>query len=165
MILTGHTDGAYCALLTADGRRAVSGSRDGTVRVWDPETGTCVLPIAAHAHHVQHLAVSADQTNVLSCSMYVRVRDLATGYCVREFAGHTDTVRTVEWSPDGRLMVSASHDRTVRVWEGQTTRSGKFLLAPQAARTDRALPIRVCGHYDDERQQSERQGVNDVARA
>lgn len=127
MILTGHTDGAYCALLTADGRRAVSGSRDGTVRVWDPETGACVRTIAAHAHHVQHLAWSTNQTQVLSCSMHVRLWDLATGHCVREFAGHTDTVRTVEWSPDGRLMVFASHDRTVRVWEVDSGRCVKTL--------------------------------------
>jgi WD40 repeat protein len=33
----------------------------------------------------------------------------------------------VEWSPDGQLMVSASHDRTVRVWEVDSGRCMKTL--------------------------------------
>jgi WD40 repeat protein len=34
--------------------------------------------------------------------------------------GHTDAVSSVCFSPDGRRLASASHDRTVKVWEAQT---------------------------------------------
>jgi WD40 repeat protein len=36
--LEGHTDAIYCVALTPDGRRAVSGSRDGTLILWDLKT-------------------------------------------------------------------------------------------------------------------------------
>ncbi|MGC2513114.1 MAG: hypothetical protein WA383_01235, partial [Terriglobales bacterium] len=41
-VLEGHTGWVYAVALTADGKRAVSGSRDKTLRVWDLKFGTCV---------------------------------------------------------------------------------------------------------------------------
>src|SRR5262249_29953805 len=39
--------------------------------------------------------------------------------------GHTDAVTSVAFSPDGQRLASASHDKTVKVWESGT---GKQLL-------------------------------------
>src|SRR5262249_47458336 len=34
--------------------------------------------------------------------------------------GHTGIVNSVAYSPDGKRLASASHDRTVKVWDAQT---------------------------------------------
>jgi WD40 repeat protein len=119
-VLEGHRGGIYCAALDREGRRALSGSRDGTIRLWNLENRHCEAVIDAHAYHVHAVAWAADGRRALSCSQEIRLWDLEHGICLRTFEGHTETIRSVTWNPDQRLALSAAHDRTVRVWDVAT---------------------------------------------
>jgi WD40 repeat protein len=46
--------------------------------------------------------------------------------------GHTHYVRSVAFSPDGRRIVSASDDKSVRVWDAET---GQTVLGPLEGHT------------------------------
>ncbi|KAJ6592977.1 WD40-repeat-containing domain protein, partial [Mycena capillaripes] len=47
--------------------------------------------------------------------------------------GHTSDVRSVAFSPDGKRIVSGSHDSTVRIWDAET---GAALREPLEGHTD-----------------------------
>lgn len=52
-VLTGHTGSVLC--LQYDDRVIISGSSDGTVRVWDAVTGDMVNTLIHHCEAVLHL--------------------------------------------------------------------------------------------------------------
>ena len=118
-VLEGHTGGVVCVAITPDGQRAVSGSWDDEVRVWDLESGRCLATLKGHADDVYSVAVTADGQRAVSGSYdeTVRVWDLAAGQCCVILEGHTHTVVGVAVTADGQLVVSSSKDGTVRVWD------------------------------------------------
>jgi Caspase domain/WD domain, G-beta repeat len=125
--LTGH-DGYVRAVAAAelDGRPVViSGSSDGTVRVWDLASGAPVGdPFTGHTGGVHAVAAAELEGRPVVISggddRTVRVWDLASGAPVGDpFTGHTNPVLAVAAAElDGRpVIISGSSDGTVRVWD------------------------------------------------
>ncbi|GAA0324720.1 hypothetical protein GCM10010302_74820 [Streptomyces polychromogenes] len=54
--------------LLADGRYAISGGKDGTVRIWDVVTGRCLSVLKGHRGSVHSLAVTPDGRLAMSAS-------------------------------------------------------------------------------------------------
>jgi WD40 repeat protein len=115
--------------VSPDGQRAVSGSRDKTLRLWDLKTGACVRTLEGHTGCVNRVSVSPDWRLAFSggggswsgdTDYALRLWDLETGGCLRTFEGHRDTIWSVSVTPDGRRAVSGSCDMTLRLWNLET---------------------------------------------
>ncbi len=65
-IFLGHTDAVSSVALSADGRIALSGSGDETVKVWDVKTCRCIANLKGHLTGVSSVALSADGRIALS---------------------------------------------------------------------------------------------------
>ena len=68
MALRGHQDSVFSVAVSADGRMAVSGSDDGTVRVWELAGGRCTAVLEGHTQRIHALAFSADGKFLVSGS-------------------------------------------------------------------------------------------------
>ncbi|KAH8662952.1 WD40-repeat-containing domain protein [Tricladium varicosporioides] len=140
--LEGHTNEVSSVAFSPDGKQVVSGSYDGTVRLWDVVTGKQVLPaLEGHTSLVTSVAFSPDGKQVVSGSYdnTVRLWDAATGKQVLPaLEGHTSEVSSVAFSPDGKQVVSGSWDKTVRLWDVAT---GKQVLPALEGHTSQVSSV------------------------
>ena len=128
-VLEGHTARVLSVAWSPDGRCALSGAADNSVRLWEVATGRCLRVLEGHTYSVRGVAWSPDGRCALSAAKdnSVRLWEVETGRCLRVLEGHTDTVRSVAWSPDGRRTLSGADDHSVRLWEVETGRCLRVL--------------------------------------
>ena len=105
---------------------ASSGSSDGTIQLWEAESGTHIRTLKGHTDTVRTLAFSPDGKTLVSGSKddTLRVWDVNTGRMLRKLAGHSNDLKSVVFSRDGKMIASGSEDATVRLWDAET---GRFL--------------------------------------
>lgn len=133
--LSGHTGWVLAVAWSPDGLRLATCSMDKTVRVWDPETGKPMGDaFTGHAKWVLALAwepfhLWRDGTaRIASASkdFTARIWVVNTGRTEHVLSGHKASVSCVRWGAGGAgagggssqgLVYTASHDKTVRVWD------------------------------------------------
>jgi WD40 repeat protein len=124
-----------------DGTRAMTASVDGTVRVWDADTGEQQLELPAIGPPTRQYTQAAtvvmgpDGDRLATAAGYendTHLWDADTGEHLATLEGtKAGGVTDVDFSADGRFLVTSTFSGAVRLWDGRTGR-------PLAAVTDRA---------------------------
>jgi WD40 repeat protein len=134
-ILEGHKKGVRHVSITPDWRLIVSAGWEGTIRVWDLQTGVCLRIIQTPIYmrpmgkgpdfpqevSVANVCVTADGRRAVAGSSEhaMRVWDLETGICLRMVKETLSVFDSLCLTPDGQLAVSGGLDPTdkrLRVW-------------------------------------------------
>jgi len=118
-IPVGHTDLVWSVAISPNGRYALSGSRDKTLKLWNVSSGAEIRTFQGHTASVRSVAFSHDGSYALSGSddNTLKLWKVSNGVEIRTFQGHTAYVRSVAFSHDDRYALSGSDDGTLKLWE------------------------------------------------
>ncbi|KAJ9273594.1 hypothetical protein DTO212C5_228 [Paecilomyces variotii] len=103
--LEGHSGAVGAVAFSPNNQTLVTGSHDKTIKLWDTMTGSLQQTLEGHLG-------SHENT--------IKLWDAVTGALQKTFCGHSGSVWSVEFSPNGKLIVSGSVDSTVKLWDTAT---------------------------------------------
>ena len=143
---SGHSSWVLSVAFAPDGKTALTGGGDATLRFWDLASGRETGKFQGHSEGVRSVAIAPDGKTALSGSFdnTLRLWDLATGREIREFHGHLSWVFSVAIAPDGKTALSGSKDGTVRLWNLE---SGEALVSLLASPDGEQLTITSKGFF------------------
>lgn len=119
--LLGHSHYVQDVVISSDGQFALSASWDGTLRLWDLNSGVTTRRFVGHAKDVLSVAFSNDNRQIVSGSRDKTIKLWNTlGECkfTTTEDSHTEWVSCVRFSPNDSnpLIVSAGWDKVVKIW-------------------------------------------------
>lgn len=136
--LTKHSEAIVALSYSPDGQKLVSTSDDKSVKVWDTKSWVLLYSLDVPEHNQAAdfspdnrllLTGGRDKTtfgellqNFLGDSEYnkgvsMRLWDAHTGKLLQTFSEHGNDVNDVSFSPDGKRILGASSDKTIRLWK------------------------------------------------
>jgi WD40 repeat protein len=92
--------------------------RDGSVQLWDANTGKKVGGLLGHQLPVEALAISPDGRTLVSGSQdkTAKIWSLPDGALKATLELHGEAVVRATFSPDGEWLMTVARDRLVRLW-------------------------------------------------
>jgi WD40 repeat protein len=116
-----HTSAVFGCAFSPDGSRLLSCSADGTVRVWNTDTGECLQVFSGFPIWNASCAFAPDGSALAVRDTWGDVRVWGTpSPDVKIIGGHTGDVVDVSISHQGKYIVSAGWDGKVVVRDAQT---------------------------------------------
>ncbi len=124
-------DISFGCAISADGRVVAGASSAGILNVWDAASGELKFGTMVDKRGVYGLALSSDGGRVVTASSTgaLSVRDTA-GTLLMRLEDHTRIVNACDISANGLRIVSASDDKTVKVWDGGSSAAASLADVP-----------------------------------
>ena len=156
--LEGHEEWIEFLQYAPDGKRLLSSSRDGSVRIWEAATGKPLHRFDAKVAWGQSAALSPDGNVAVSCGRDDKIRlwDTRTGLMTREFPlAMNQRCSGIAFSPDGeRLLFSGTDLLSIDPVAGKAVKQAREMTDRGTVNTAFGLALTsdgrtmATGHYD-----------------
>ena len=124
--LQGDRQGVTVVNFSPDGKTLANAGRSGIVKLWRRErldgennfTYRLYRNLEQHNGTIWSLNFDSTGEKLASCGddNIINLVDVSNGKLIKTFKGHSDAVASVSFSPDNKLLASASYDKSVKLW-------------------------------------------------
>ncbi len=113
------TEPVHTITFAPDGRRFATCNWDGSVRLYDFNSGSRLATLSGHVDVVMAAAFSPDGRRLATAGKdrLIRIWSLETFDQVAMLGGHAGHIGDLDWDATGERLLSCSGDSTVRIWE------------------------------------------------
>ena len=120
--MIGHDAAVNDVVFTPDQMQAVSVSDDGSLGIWNLQTGALEHRIIGPSDKVLDVDLSPDGRFAADArwDATIRIYDLNQGVEIAKLSGHKGNVNTVKFSSDGRKLYSGAYDGQILEWDLET---------------------------------------------
>ena len=119
----------FSVMYNHDGTRVVSGADDKSIRIWDAVNGGEPIFTIPLDGVVRSVRFNKDSSRIVfSLASSVQIWNTAQGSSIMNLTGHNKSVTAVQYSPDGTLVASGSHDKTIKIWDAINKGPAKLTL-------------------------------------
>ena len=146
----GHSGAISCISINYDTNYFVTGATDGTVRLWNLRVGECLAVFKAHTKPVWTVSICPKGFYFASGGadslIYLWITSKSTP--VMCFNQHEADITHLEFTESLNYLVSASHDRSLRVWNLDDASLVRIIFFPEVIKKFKLTmnaDIVVCG--------------------
>ncbi len=134
--LTGHTADVYSIAYSPDGEILACSSQDGTIRLWEPDTGHLKTNITTKGeseevgYGVESVIFHPDGRKLVGINYgddLIQYWDVDTGEHLKTINAPPDTTDHIIFSPDGNTLVYKGDDGRIMFWDVATDTSIRTL--------------------------------------
>jgi WD40 repeat protein len=114
-----HKKPIASAVFNPDGNLIATGSTDGSVKLWEVDTGKQIKAIIKHPNPVSSISFSPNG-NLLAVGLdtgAITLWDINYKERIKTLKGHEGKVYSLRFNKDGSLLASGSEDKTVKLWD------------------------------------------------
>lgn len=116
--LQDHIDAVFAIAFSPDGKRLASASQDRTVKIWNVATGKRLYTLSDASDGLTSIAYSPSGDEIAAVgydkTIYIWKLGADDGKLSRSLIADEDSLLSMTWSPDGKTIVTASSDQSIR---------------------------------------------------
>lgn len=103
-----------------NGKMLASGGSDRIIHLWEVETGNALFTLTGHSGYITAMAFSPNGKRLVSASyLVIYLWNVETGQLLTK-SQPMSTAKILQFSPDGKIVVSGRNDGTIQLWDART---------------------------------------------